>query len=100
MQWLHRARARLLSTAVPWLAPRVPSKQIGAEQLLSIDVTFARSMPVSAVLPRPSVSSSRLHGGFHVQSWSPCGDALRRDIHDSDASGSAILPADAVARLP
>jgi hypothetical protein len=44
------------------------SKQIGAEQLPSIDGTFERSMPDSALLPRPSASSSRLHGGSHEQS--------------------------------
>src|ERR1700733_12538207 len=100
MQWLHRARARLLSTTAPWLAPLVPSKQIGAEQLLSIDGTFERSMPDSALLPRPSASSSRLHGGFHERSWSPGGVALGRDPHGSGASSSAILPANASARLP
>src|SRR5258708_38637607 len=71
MQWLHRGRARLPLPAVPWLAPPAPSKQIGAEQLPSSDGTFEISMPGSALLPRPSASSSRLHGGFHEQSWSP-----------------------------
>jgi len=37
MQWLHRGRVRLLLPAAPWLAPPAPSKQIGAEQLPSID---------------------------------------------------------------
>src|SRR5258708_26066299 len=69
MQWLHRGRVRLLLPAVPWLAPPVPLKQIGAERLRSIDGTFERSMPGSALLPRPSESSSRLHGGSHEQSW-------------------------------
>ena len=93
-----RTRASSL-LAVPWLAPPVPSKQIGAEQLPSIGGTFERSMPGSALLPRPSASSSGLHGGFHEQSWSPGGVALGRDLHGSDASGSAILPANASARL-
>src|ERR1700720_2181875 len=57
-------------------------------------------MPGSALLPRPSASSSRLHGGFHEQSWSPGGVALGRDLHGSGASSSAILPANALARLP
>src|SRR5258705_2008124 len=99
MQWLHRGRVRLLLPAAPWLAPPVPSKQIGAEQLPSIDGTFERSMPGSALLPGPSVSSSRLHGGIHEQSWSPGGVALGRDLHGSDPLGSAILPANASARL-
>jgi hypothetical protein len=38
--------------------------------------------------------------GFHEQSWSPGGVALGRDLHGSDASSSAILPANASARLP
>src|SRR5258708_9437265 len=99
MQWLHRGRVRLLLPAAPWLAPPVPSKQIGAEQLPSIDGTFERSMPGSALLPRPSVSSSRLYGGIHEQSWSPGGVAPGRDLHGSDPLGSAILPANASPRL-
>src|SRR5258708_344356 len=71
MQWLHRGRARLLLPAALWLAPPAPSKRIGAEQLPSIDGTFEKSMPGSVLLPRPSASSSRLHGGSHEQSWSP-----------------------------
>src|SRR5580704_18261157 len=98
MQWLHRGRVRVLLPAAPWLAPLVPSKQIGTEQLPSIDGTFERSMPGSALLPRPSASSSGLHGGFHERSWSPGGVALGRDLHGSDASGYAILPANAPAR--
>jgi hypothetical protein len=52
------------------------------------------------LLPRPSASSSRLHGGSHEQSWSPGGVALGRDLHGSGESSSAILPANASARLP
>src|SRR5260370_21586672 len=100
MQGLHRGRVGLLLPAASWLAPPVLSKQIGAEQLPSIDGTFERSMPGSVLLPRPSASSSRLHGGSHEQSWSPGGVALGRDLHGSAASSSAILPANASPRLP
>src|SRR5260370_11711770 len=93
MQWLHRGRVRLLLPAAPWLAPPVPSKQIGAEQLPSIDGTFERSMPGSALLPRPSASSSRLHGGFHERSWSPGGVALGSDLHGRSPLRLAVLPA-------
>src|SRR5258708_29008555 len=100
MQWLHRGRVRLLLPTAPWLAPPVPSRQIGAEQLPSIDGTSERSMPGSALLPRTSASSLCLHGGFHEQSCSPGGVVLGRDLHCSDASSSAMLPANASARLP
>ncbi len=63
---------------------RLDAPTVGAEQLPSINGTFERSMPGSALLPRPSVSSSRLHGGIHEQSWSPGGVALGRDLHGSD----------------
>src|SRR5260370_6926296 len=99
MQWLRLGRVHLLLAAVPWLAPPVPSKQIGAEQLPSIDGTFERSTPGSALLPVPSASDSCLGEGAHKQSWSLGGVALRRDLHGTDAPRSPILPLNPPVRL-